>query len=175
MYVTTLCTTASCSFGSHHKHCNVPQFPLYSTAKFWDETMAKFTVLKCMPTYSKHAAILCYVRNLKLHHIKQILVLKILCHQHLHTYTLYLFLLLLYKKSTSQLSLSSTNLSQHSLVTFLPGLIKVAYVLVVLAPREKFTFYLSCFQKPGKHISCLFIITYTAFLIFHLYAPRAHF
>ena len=119
---------------------------VYSTAKCWDETLVKFTVL------------------------------KILCHHHRHTYT-------------DTVSLPFTVIQKVSLITLLifdkpiatlsgyrlSGVIEVAYVLVVVVSRGKFTCYLSCFQRLGKHISCLFIIRYTAFLIFHLYAPRAHF
>lgn len=129
-----------------------------------------------MPTYSKHAAILCYMLNLKLHHIKQILVLKILCHQHMHTYKDTLSLPFTVKQKVNLITLL---IFDKPIATFsgylLSGLIEVAYVLVVLASASKFICYLSCFQKLGKHISCLFIITYTAFSLFHLYALRAHF
>ena len=86
--------------------------------------------------------------NLKLHYIKQILVLKILCHQHRHSYT-------------DTVSLPFTVIQKVNLITLfilvkpiatfsgylLTGLIEVAYVLVVVATRSKFTCYLSCSQK----------------------------
>ena len=74
--------------------------------------------------------------NLKLHYIKQILVLKILCHQHRHSYT-------------DTVSVPFTVIQKVNLITLfilvkpiatfsgylLTGLIEVAYVLVVVASR----------------------------------------